>query len=68
MSEKIEVTYDEAKQRAVLKFPGGRELALGNVTRAEADAFAAKHGAEFQKRDCVLHTAGEVMTRGGDHG
>lgn len=68
MSDKIEVTYNEAKRSAVLKFPNGRELRIGNVTREEADDFAARHGPEFQKRDCVLHTSGEVLTREATNG
>jgi hypothetical protein len=66
--QKIELTYDEVTRRAVLKFPNGRELGLGNVTREQAESFAAKHGQEFQKRDCVLHTIGEVLTREASNG
>lgn len=64
MPNEIELAYDAGKSRAVLTFPNGRTLAVGNVTEAQAKAFKEKHAAEFQRRDCVLHTGGEFLTRG----
>jgi hypothetical protein len=63
MSDQIDLAYDAGKRRAVLTFPNGRTLAVGNVTEEQARAFKDKHGAEFQRRDCVLHTGGEMLTR-----
>lgn len=63
MSNEIELAYDAGRKRAVLTFPNGRTLAVGNVTEDQAKAFKEKNGAEFQRRDCVLHTGGEFMTR-----
>lgn len=63
MAKEIELAYDASKKRAVLTFPNGRTLAVGNVTEDQAKAFKEKHGAEFQRRDCVLHTGGEFLTR-----
>jgi len=68
MSKEIELAYDAGQRRAVLTFPGGRTLAIGNVTEEQAKAFRDKHGAEFQKRDCCLHTVDGQFTREQPHG
>ena len=67
MSE-IDLDYNEERQQAVLTFPGGRQLKLSGVSKEKAEAFRDKHGAEFQRRDCVLTTSGVVVTREGGHG
>lgn len=56
----IQLAYDEAKKEGVLRFPNGRELTIGNVTREQADRFLEKHAPEFERRDGVLHTADRV--------
>jgi len=63
MSDTIQMSYDAEKKRAVLTFPNGRELAIGNVTEEQAKAFKERHAAEFQKRDCCLHTVDGEFTR-----
>lgn len=69
MSDKsISLDYDESGRKATLKFPNGRRLVLSNVSRDQADAFVERHGQEFMRRDCVLHTMGGIETRGADHG
>lgn len=64
MSE-IRLDYDAEQKRGVLTFPNGRTLALRGVTEEQAKIFRDKHGAEFQKRDCVLHTVDGHITRDG---
>jgi hypothetical protein len=64
----IALDYNAESQQAVLTFPGGRQLKLSGVTREKAEAFRDKHGAEFQRRDCCLTTAGVIVTREGGHG
>lgn len=63
MSKEITLAYDAGARRAVLTFPNGRTLAIGCVTEEQAIEFKEKHAAEFQRRDCVLHTGGEFLTR-----
>jgi hypothetical protein len=67
MSE-IALDYDAERQTGVLTFPGGRQLKLSGVSREKAEAFRDKHGAEFQRRDCCLTTAGVIVTREGGNG
>ncbi len=68
MSNEIALAYDAGKRRAVLTFPNGRTLAVDNVSEEQAKAFRDKHGAEFQKRDCCLHTVDGQFTREEHHG
>jgi hypothetical protein len=67
MSE-IQLAYDSAKRCATLTFPNGRQLRVAGVTEEQAKAFRDKHGAEFQKRDCCLHTIDGQFTREQSHG
>ena len=67
MPNEIQLAYDAEKRRGVLTFPNGRTLAVTNVTEDQAKAFRDKHGAEFQKRDCCLHTADGTFTRDESH-
>lgn len=67
MPTEIQMAYSESKRTAVLTFPNGRPLKLSNVTKEQAEAFRDKHGAEFQKRDCCLHTADGTFTRDESH-
>lgn len=60
------ISYDEKRQIAQLTFASGRVMKLSNVTKEQAEAFAAKHGAEFGRRDCRFTTEGVVLTREGD--
>jgi hypothetical protein len=62
MSE-IQMSYDATEKRAVLTFPNGRTLSIGNVTEEQAKAFKERHAAEFMKRDCCLHTVDGSFTR-----
>jgi len=68
MNQEIALDYDEAQQRGVLTFPGGRQLKLSGVTKEKAEEFRDKHGAEFQRRDCCLTTNGVIITREGGNG
>jgi hypothetical protein len=68
MSTEIQLEYDAEQQRAVLTFPGGRQLKLSGVSKEKAEEFRTKHGAEFQRRDCCLTTAGVIVTREGGNG
>lgn len=68
MSEEIDLAYDEEQKRAVLTFKNGRKLVLANVTREKAQDFAKRHAPEFARRDCILHTAGDISMRSDDHG
>jgi hypothetical protein len=63
MSTEIELAYDAGKKRAVLTFPNGRTLQVGNVTAEQAQDFLKRHAGEFQKRDCTLHTTEGTFTR-----
>jgi hypothetical protein len=63
MNEPISMSYDAAEKRAILTFPNGRQLALQGVTQEQAETFKAKHGAEFQRRDCCLSTVDGAFTR-----
>lgn len=63
MSEAIELSYDAAGKRAVITFPNGRTLSIGNVTEEQAKTFKERHAPEFMKRDCCLQSAGGVFTR-----
>lgn len=65
MSE-IKLDYDAAKRSGTLTFPNGRVLTVGNVTEEQFKTFSERHGAEFQKRDCILHTVEGHFTRA-DH-
>lgn len=51
------LSYDGAARKAVIEFPNGHKLTVGNVDETKAKAFFAKHAREFEKRDCVLHTS-----------
>lgn len=64
MSE-IKQDYDAAKRSGTLTFPNGRILTVGNVTAEQFKTFCERNGAEFQKRDCILHTAEGHFTRDG---
>lgn len=64
-TEEIRLSYDAGARSGVLTFPNGRMLKLSNVTEEQAQAFVKKHGPEFQRRDCVLHTDGVMLTREG---
>lgn len=66
MSNEIELAYDAGRKRAVLTFPNGRQLAVGNVTEDQAKDFKTRHAGEFQKRDCTLHTVDGTFTRDGN--
>lgn len=68
MSKEIQLAYDAGKRRAVLTFPNGRTLGIGNVSEEQAKDFHARHAGEFQKRDCCLHTVEGQFTREGQHG
>ena len=61
----IKLDYDAAQKRAILTFPNGRTLAIGNVSEEQAKSFRDRHAPEFQKRDCVLHTVNGHITREG---
>jgi hypothetical protein len=60
-----QLTYDAAEQRAVITFPNGHALRVRGVTKEQANAFFEKHAAEFEKRNCVLHTSACFETREG---
>jgi hypothetical protein len=62
MNEPV-LTYDAKTRKGVIAFPNGHRLAIGNVDQAQFDEFARKNAAEFQKRDCVLHTVAGFETR-----
>ncbi len=64
----ITLDYDETKREAVLTFKGGRQMKLSGVTREKAEAFRDQHGAEFERRDCCLTTAGVIVTREAPNG
>ena len=64
MSDEITVAYTAESKTALLTFPNGRQLKLKNVTEEHARDFAKRHGPEFQRRDCILHSAGNIETRG----
>lgn len=59
------LAYDGATRKAVIEFPNGHKLAIGNIDEAKAKDFFAKHTAEFAKRDCVLHTGAAFEVRNG---
>lgn len=59
------LTYDAATRKAVIEFPNGHKLKLGNVDEAKAKQFFEKHAKEFEKRDCVLHTSACFEVRHG---
>ena len=59
----ITMTYDKTTSRAVLTFANGRKLKLAGVSEEQARDFITRHGAEFERRDCVLHTSGEVEAK-----
>jgi hypothetical protein len=63
----VKLAYDADRRRAVLTFPNGRTLAVGNVTQAQAQSFLQRNSAEFMKRDCCLHTVDGTFTRDGEH-
>lgn len=63
MADQVELEYDSGKRRAVLTFPNGRTLAVGNVTKEQAEDFRNRHAAEFQKRDLTLHSVSGEFTR-----
>lgn len=69
MSDKaIQLSYDEAARRAVLTFPNGRELALRDVSEAQAREFMEKHAPEFQRRDCCLTSVDGAFVRENGNG
>ncbi len=55
--------YDGTSRSAVIEFPNGHKLRIGNVDEAKARQFYEKHAKEFQRRDCVLHTSACVEVR-----
>jgi hypothetical protein len=59
----VKLAYDADRRLAVLTFPNGRTLAVGNVTETQAQAFLQRNAAEFMKRDCCLHTVDGTFTR-----
>ena len=67
MANEIVMVYSESKRTAILTFSNGRPLKLSNVTKEQAEAFRDKHCAEFQKRDCILHTTDGLFTRDESH-
>lgn len=67
MSEPV-LTYDKATRKGVISFPNGHRLTIANVDNDQFDEFARKNAAEFQKRDCVLHTSAGFETRGNANG
>jgi len=68
MAKEVELAYDAGKRRAVLTFPNGRTLGIGNVSEEQAKDFHKRHADEFMKRDLVLHSVEGTFTRGGDDG
>jgi hypothetical protein len=62
------LAYDQSTRKGVISFPNGHRLTIANVDEAKAQEFFSKHAAEFQKRDCVLHTSAGVETRGSTNG
>jgi len=68
MTDQIDLDYDEEAKRAVLTFPNGRKLTLSNVTKEHAEKFRDRHAPEFMRRDCVLHTAGDLQIRSRGNG
>jgi hypothetical protein len=62
--KQVALSYDEAQRTAVLTLPTGKTLKISNVTREQADAFLAKHAAEFARRDGCLETPAGTLTRG----
>lgn len=56
--------YVATTRKGVITFPNGHKLTVGNVDEAKAKEFFDKHAAEFQKRDCVLHTSTCIEKRG----
>lgn len=64
----MKVDYDEKAKSAVITFATGRQLKLSKVTKEQAETFAERHGPEFERRDCVLQTAGAIETRGAGNG
>lgn len=59
----IKLAYDGEKKLAVLTFPNGKELRVGNVTESQANAFKERHGQEFMKRDCCFQTMEGAFVR-----
>lgn len=66
MSTEVALAYDAGKRRAVLTFPNGRTLAIGNVSEEQAQDFQKRHASEFQKRDCAFATVDGTFNRAGD--
>lgn len=66
MPKEVSLAYDAGKRRAVLTFPNGRTLAIGNVTEEQAKDFHHRHADEFMKRDLTLHSVEGTFTREGD--
>jgi hypothetical protein len=62
------LTYNKDTREGVITFPNGHKLTVGNVDEAKATDFFKKHAAEFQRRDCVLHTSAGFETRDGSNG
>jgi hypothetical protein len=62
MSEPV-LSYDKSTRKGVITFPNGHRLTISNVDNEQFDEFARKNAAEFQKRDCVLHTVAGFETR-----
>lgn len=62
------LTYDAKTRKAVIAFPNGHRLTVGNVDEAKAQDFFRKHVAEFARRDCILHTVAGFETRSNTHG
>jgi hypothetical protein len=65
MSDKPTCRYDIDKREALITFPNGKTLTLGNVSAEQAASFLERHAPEFQKRDCCLQTVDGSFTRDG---
>ena len=62
MSDPV-LKYDAATRMGVITFPKGHQLSIGNVDQKQCYEFPRTNAAEFQKRDCVLHTVAGFETR-----
>jgi hypothetical protein len=57
------MTYDAAARKALIEFPNGHKLRVGNIDEEQAKAFFEKNAKEFERRDCVLHTSACIEVR-----
>lgn len=60
------LAYDAATRKAVIEFPNGHKLTVGNIDEQKAKDFFARHAKEFEKRNCVLHTSSCFEVRSHD--